>query len=197
MAKKKAKKRKSKKKRKLTPKQRLFVDYYLQHWNATKAAEQAGYKGNRVTLASRGYKNIRKGQIREHIEERLSELSMGSAEVLARLADMARSFDMTKYIELKERFDVITKTDAKGKEKHYREFAGYVIKMDLTALQRDGHSHLIKKMRENKNGGIEIEWHDQMRVLIHLDNQYRPFRGKLDVTTEGKVTIIGFDADKV
>lgn len=189
-------KKKTKKQRKLTPKQKLFVEYYLQSWNATLAAEQANYKGNKITLASVGYENLRKPHIKKYISRRLAETVMTSDEVLGRLGNMARSFDMTKYISLRERFDVVTRT-VNEKEKHYREFAGYVVSFDLEKLQEDGHSHLVKKIKQNAQGGIEIEWHDQKDVLIHLDKQNRQF-GALDL--DGKkaiIAVIGFDPDKV
>ena len=59
---------------KLTPKQRLFVQYYC--GNATDAARKAGYKGNDNTLSIVGFENLRKPnvqaaiQARQEIEER-------------------------------------------------------------------------------------------------------------------------------
>lgn len=71
-------------------KQRVFVEHYLQAWNATDAARRAGYKGNDITLASVGYENLRKPQIAEAIERRLAELQMGADEVIQRLSEHAR-----------------------------------------------------------------------------------------------------------
>ena len=44
--------------KKLTPKQRAFVEHYLESWNATKAARRAGYRGNSNTLAVVGWENL-------------------------------------------------------------------------------------------------------------------------------------------
>ncbi len=74
----------------LTIKQQLFIDKHLQCFNATEAAQLAGYKGNGVTLATVGYQNIRKYQIAEAIKIRLAESAMATDEVLKRLADFAR-----------------------------------------------------------------------------------------------------------
>ena len=197
-----AKKPKAKKKRKLSGKQRLFAEYYIQTWNATLAAKQAGYNaGSDQAFSVIGYQNLRKLHILERIEERLSETLMSSDEVLARLGNMARSFDMTKYIELKERFDIVTKTvTVKGvpTEKHYKEFAGYIILFDLPKLQEDGFSHLVKKVKQTSNGGIEIEWHNQMDALVHLGKHLQLFEAKLDITSKGRrITVIGFDHDNI
>lgn len=51
----------------------------------------AGYKGNRVTLASVGYENLRKPHIAAEIERRLEESAMSANEVLYRLAEHARA----------------------------------------------------------------------------------------------------------
>ena len=178
-----AKKKTKKKKRKLTSKQKLWCEFYMQHWNATQAAADAGYKGKRSTLAQVGYENLRKPYIREYIESRLAETIMSSNEVLSRLGKMARSFDMTKYIKLRERFI-------------YKEFSGYVIEFDLKRLQKDGHSHLVKKIKQNAQGGIEIEWHDQQAVLMHLDKLVRGGKVELELPEE-ILKVIGFDPDKV
>lgn len=57
----------------LTEKQRRFVEAYMGEaaGNATEAAERAGYEGDGVTLASVGYENLRKPQIRAAIDARI------------------------------------------------------------------------------------------------------------------------------
>ena len=53
---------------KLTPKQRLFVQYYC--GNATDAARLAGYKGNDNTLSIVGFENLRKPNVQAAIQAR-------------------------------------------------------------------------------------------------------------------------------
>lgn len=57
----------------LTEKQRRFVEAYMgvAAGNATEAARVAGYDGDDVTLASVGYENLRKPQIRAAVDERI------------------------------------------------------------------------------------------------------------------------------
>ena len=71
--------------KKLTLKQRAFVEAYLDSWNATRAARRAGYRGNSRTLANIGWENIRKHKISAEIERRISEMAMSADEVLLRL----------------------------------------------------------------------------------------------------------------
>lgn len=76
---------------KLTGKQKLFADLYLSeaHFNATKAAELAGYKGNNSTLRSIASENLTKPNIRAYIDNGLEALTMPSNVVLTRLTEIA------------------------------------------------------------------------------------------------------------
>lgn len=56
----------------LTDKQKLFIDYYLKLFNATKAAIKAGYSKNSASNIGSG--NLSNPKIRAGIEERLSEI---------------------------------------------------------------------------------------------------------------------------
>lgn len=74
----------------LTDKQAVFVDVYLECWNATEAARRAGYKGNDITLASVGYENLRKPHIVEVVNKRKADLLMSADEALKRISDIGR-----------------------------------------------------------------------------------------------------------
>lgn len=74
----------------LSPKQKSFINEYLTDFNATRAAQRAGYKGDDATLASIGWENLRKPEIEKAISQRLSEQAMTADEVLNRLAAIAR-----------------------------------------------------------------------------------------------------------
>lgn len=101
---------------KLTDKQRAFVAAYLDspdcRWNATRAAEKAGYSGSDAVLATVGSENLRKPKIRAAIEERMSELAMSADEVLLRLGSMAKGEAPTKRV-------VRTGEDSGSDERHY------------------------------------------------------------------------------
>lgn len=73
---------------KLTGKQRVFVERYLTHWNASRAAREAKY--SEKTAATIGYENLRKPEIQAAIEARLAGLTLSANEVLARLTQQAR-----------------------------------------------------------------------------------------------------------
>lgn len=77
----------------LNLRQKSFVDHYLEVKVGWKAAQLAGYDGERNTLMSIATENLRKPAIKAYYEEKLSELAISSSEVLAELGDMAR-FDV-------------------------------------------------------------------------------------------------------
>lgn len=72
----------------LSSKQLAFIDHYLTHWNATKAAIGAGYSER--SARSIGSENLTKPDIQEAIQARLVELKMSADEVLTRLTEHAR-----------------------------------------------------------------------------------------------------------
>jgi phage terminase small subunit len=124
--------------RELTDKQRLFIESYLQCWNATKAAREAGYGGDNNTLGAIGSENLAKPKIRKYIRERLNSAAMTTDEVLARLSEQARS-------------DI-------------GDFVGAAGVIDLEAARDEGKTRLLKSISWTKNG-IRIEVYDGQKAL--------------------------------
>lgn len=56
----------------MTDKQTLFIEHYLTHFNATRAAIEAGYSED--TAYNIGYENVRKPEIKELIDARIKEI---------------------------------------------------------------------------------------------------------------------------
>ncbi|GAF90595.1 unnamed protein product [marine sediment metagenome] len=79
---------------KLTKKRRVFVEEYLECWNATKAAEKAGY----AHPGSQGSRLLQNVDIQALIEQRISEKALSADEVLLLLGKHARS-DVSKYVD--------------------------------------------------------------------------------------------------
>ena len=75
---------------KLTNKQQAFILEYLLDFNATAAAERAGYRGSRQVLAGIGFENLRKEKILQEIWARLLKQAMWAQEVAYRLSRQAR-----------------------------------------------------------------------------------------------------------
>ncbi|MBY0315651.1 MAG: terminase small subunit [Bdellovibrionales bacterium] len=87
----------------MNEKQRCFANNYVLHFNATRAAVQAGYSSD--SAASIGHENLRKPEIRDYIHQKLSEsngvLIATRERLLAELLQMAFDSTETGFVRLK------------------------------------------------------------------------------------------------
>ncbi len=145
----------------LTKKQKAFVEYYLQDWNATQAAIKAGY--SKRTAGSIGNENLLKPEIQSEIQRRLSEICMSSDEVLTALGDIGRA-SIEDLIEI----------DDSGR-----------MQFDFKRAKEEKKLHLIKSLIPTAHG-IRVELHDRMKALELLGKHHKLFTDQIDVTTEGE-----------
>jgi len=160
-------KKKKKKPRKLTTKLKLFCDYYMTNgWNGSKAAKQAKYnaKTDRAFRAIAS-ENLTRLNVQEYISDKMSEAGMAADEVIARIASMARGFDIADYITLVATY---------GFDKAGKAFiTGHDIVIDFIKLQDDGFSHLRLKaialfFEHFQNGSLRLfhlDWHVDRLVI--------------------------------
>ena len=156
----------------LSNKQKVFIEEYLQCWNATEAARRAGYAFPNVE----GPKNLVKPSIKALIQVRIDEKAMSADEVLARLADQARG-TMADFITLRD--------------------DGYFI-VDLKKAEAAGKLHLIKKIRQVrtvKNEEYEeirtdVEIYDSHAALVDLGRHHKLFTDNVEHT--GEIAIKGY-----
>lgn len=149
------------KKSKLTPKQQAFIAVYIQSWNATHAAIQAGYSPKTARQqASRLLSNV---YVADEIEQRLGQLKMSGNEALARLSDIARG-DIS---------DFLTVTD---------EATG----IDFEKAIKNGKMHLLKKITFGK-GKVSFEMYDKQAAL----NTIAKHHGLLNEKIEIDVKLVG------
>lgn len=81
----------------MTDKKRLFVQFYLQCFNATEAARLAGYAHPNVA----GPRLRWEPEVGKEIERGIAEAAMGRAEILARLGQIARG-SLLDFVEVTE-----------------------------------------------------------------------------------------------
>lgn len=79
--------------KKLTNKQRKFIERYLTHWNATRAAKEAGY----THATHQAWRILQQPEVQAEVKARLSEAAMEADEALARLSQHARA-DIAPYL---------------------------------------------------------------------------------------------------
>lgn len=149
----------------LSKKQQVFIEeYFLCGMNATEAARRAGYSDN--YLHTNASKLLQNTTIAGEIERRLKERQLSADEVLARLSDMARA-DMRDFIKP---IDV-------GNDR-------IVMLVDLGKALADGKTHLIKKVKYNAQGGLEIELHDPQAALEKVGRHYGLFKDSVEHSGE-------------
>jgi phage terminase small subunit len=152
--------------RKLTNKERAFIEHYLQCWNASDAARRAGYSSK--TAGSIGHENLKKPEISSEIKRRLEELQAGADEVVTRLTSHARG-SMKDF--------VVVNDDGTAT-------------IDLVKAQSLNQLHLIKKLkvtrRQLKDGEseavTEFELYDAQGALVTLGRAHGLFVDKSEIT---------------
>ena len=168
----------------ITNKQRVFIEGYLQCWNAAEAARRAGYSER--TARIQASRLLSKANIQEEIQSRISEKAMSADEVLLRLGDMARG-DMGDFMDIESMsFNLALE---KAKELGKTHLIKRVKQRTIITQKKDGD--------EEENHYIELELHDSQSALVHLGKHHKLFTDKTEITgKDGKairVTLIEDD----
>lgn len=165
----------------LSLKQQAFIEHYLTHWNATRAALAAGYSAKSARFI--GAENLTKPDIQAAIQARLAELKMSADEVLTRLTTHARG-SIAPFLRLSP--------------------SGELRGFDLG----DGTPvHLLRKASVTKKSygeiteeTVTIELYDAQAALVHLGKHHKLFTdniahsGQLGVKTYQTVSPDDWDA---
>lgn len=157
----------------LTNKQELFVSEYLKHFNATKAALDAGY--SEKSAHSIGSENLKKPEIAARVQARLTQAAMTADEVLFHLAEIARA-DLDEVTDSLGNLDMKKARDA-GKTRLIKK----VRQRTITTSDRDGEGSDISE--------TEVEMHDRLKALELLGKHHKLFTDKSEVETSGQVTV--------
>lgn len=138
-------------------------EYFLCNMNATDAYANTHPKATRESARRLGSQLLTNVDIQEEIQRRLEEKQLSADEVLSRLGDMARA-DMRDFIKA---FEIGEKT---------------AVLVDLGKALEEGKTHLIKKLKYNAQGGLEIELHDSQSALEKLGRHHKLFTDVQEVT---------------
>lgn len=133
----------------LTSRQRQFVAAYLgpAKGNASEAARLAGYGTGAGQHAHRLLKNA---EIRAAIDAGLNETSLTSNQILANLSEIADG-SLEDYVKVSTRGNV---------------------SLDLAKAKKAEKLRLIRKLKIDRFGQVQIELHDPLRAL-ELLGKYR------------------------
>lgn len=137
-------------------KRQAFLEAYLTGWNATKAAETAGYAHPRQA-GSRLLSNV---DIQAAIKARLAEMTMQADEVLARLTATAR-FDPLRFLIIAGESDQVG--------------------IDLEAIRAAGLGGVVKKISYDRWGQLVVEFHDSQAAQQLLGQHHKLFTQRHEV----------------
>jgi phage terminase small subunit len=154
----------------MTGKRRLFVEKYLSdaRWNATRAAELAGY----ADPSNEGYRLLQQEEVKALVEARISEAAMAANEVLARLAEHARS-SFEDFVDEEDRIDLKRARD-RGMMHLLKEYACEEV---YEGGGRDRDPDLIRKQK--------IKLHDAQAALVQLGRHHGLFTDKVEQSGPG------------
>ena len=157
----------SKETKKLTTKEDLFIDEYIEDYNATRAYIKAyDYKGTYRNARSNASKVLKKAYIQEELKKRRQEMREEHDIYMESLIEQLKriAFNNPKdLVNVKKNVVIINDTD---------ELPDYIWTT-------------IKSIKEGKNG-IEIEFHDKMKAIELLVKYCGLYNEKLDVSGEIK-----------
>lgn len=162
----------------MTNANRVFVEEYLQCWNATEAYSKAYPDATRETARRNGSDLLTKTDIQSAVQKRLAKKAMPADEVLARLALHARG-DLSPFLT----------SDGAG--------------IDLTTDEAKASLCLIKKVKtKSRSYGkdspvyeveTEIELHDPQAALVHIGRHLKLFTDKTELTgKDGEPLLKGY-----
>lgn len=164
----------------VTGKQAAFVDQYLVDFNATRAAERAGYEGNENALAVTGNRLLRNVKISELIKARLNDRAMTADEVLTRLAEQARG-NMNDFVRFDNNgnptFD-LQAASMMGKLSLAKK-----LKVKTRSYNEVFYNATINDLdsREVTETAIEFELYDAQAALAHLGKHHGLFKDVTEV----------------
>lgn len=134
-----------------------FVELYCTDFNATKAALGAGYSERRAHVT--GSELLKRPDVAEAVQARLSEMSMGPDEVLKRLTDIAR-LDVGEVVHV----------DPKTGE----------IKLDLEGLAKN--KRFLNEFGYDSNGLPKLKFHDSLSALRDLGRAHKLFTDRQELS---------------
>jgi len=140
----------------MTAKQKVFVEaFFANNFNASKAAQAAGYANPRINSVR--IKN--EPEVKAEIDRRLAEYAMPANEVLARLGAQARGSVADLFeIQPNSRYPVF----------------------NLAKAFETGAIDLVKSLTPTPDGGIKVELHDAQAALVQLGRVHKLFTDKIE-----------------
>lgn len=165
-------------------KQREFIRQYIIDFNGTAAAIRAGYAEK--SAPARASDLLRKRKVREELNRQLDEIfKSDKQEIKARVIQMLQKIaqhDISEFIEIKTK-TVVEYVKGDNGELEPVELEKQVAVIKDTA---DIDTRAVQSIKQNKDGVIEIKFHDPLKAAELLAKYVGMFIDKGEV--EHKIT---------
>lgn len=176
-------------KKKLTEKQRLFVEEYLIDLNATQAALRAGYSSK--TAYSMGNENLKKPQIKAAIERRMkvreNRTEITQDMVIQELAKIAFA-DSSAFAKVVSKPVKAKQVNPETGEPEIVEIEQQFVEIAETDDLSPDQRAAISGIKETKFG-IAVESYDKTRALELLGKHLNIFTEKVEHTGDQTITV--------
>ena len=153
----------------LNNKQRAFVEHYLAHWNASKAAHLAGY--SEKTAYAQGSRLLKDAEVQGAITERLKDLQAGADEVLTRLTAHSRG-NMDDFLSPMGLIDLV-----KAREQGVMPLVKKVKQRTTTVSKSDGEDF--------ESHEIELELYDAQAATVQLGKILGQYVERMELSGKG------------
>ena len=169
----------------LSKKHQLFVDYYLQCFNATQAYLRVYPSSTTDAARANAARLIATDNVKAEIQARLAEVHMSADEALKLQADIARG-DLADFMSI----------------------GSMGFSLDLDAAREAGKTNLIKKVSQKtiidgktdkETHIIDIELYDRQAAIRDVLKVHGRFTEKVELNHKGGLTIkrLGVEIDKI
>lgn len=151
--------------RKLAGRQLAFIDAYLANgFNATQAALTAGYSAK--TAYSQGQRLLKHVEIAAAVRKHLDKRAMTRDEALESMSEMARA-TLEDFVTIKY----------------------YGATIDLEKAQKAGKLHLLKKIKQGKDGRIEIELYDRQQAVNIIGKHHGLWKDGIEININVDIVV--------
>lgn len=158
----------------LNSRQQVFVEQYLQTWNASEAARRAGYSER--TAGSQGQRLLKHVEISAAIQDLLADMKLSTDEGLVRLAAQARG-SLGAFLAVSERWtdapramdqivDERIEQDDKGDP--IRRYLVRCVVVDVQKLLDPNMAPLVRKLKDSPREGLQVEMYDAQAATVKL-----------------------------
>jgi hypothetical protein len=157
----------------LSRRSQLFVQAYLETWNATAAAREIGSRDPART----GMRMLRRPEIQAAIEVAVKAAGMGNDEVLTRLTQQARLNASTFFL-----FENTPVRDEDGNP--VLENGEPLTRRVMTGINWamvEKYGYLIKRVSYNRQGKPVLEFHDPQKALELIGRAQQLFVEKSEI----------------